>query len=73
MQRPFQLPFPKLQELAHFRKVGRGIAVLPDAGLKDRRVVGNAVEDVYGGDAVACELKLKIGLGLHASSPFSMI
>src|SRR5690606_31596591 len=55
VQRAIQLLLPKLQKALHLREVGRKIVVLPDVALQEGGMIGHAIEDLGGRQAVALQ------------------
>src|SRR6266571_2715143 len=60
VQRPVELLLPECEEALEDRKVRAQIVVLPDIGLQQPGMVGAAIEDAGGGQAVAGDLPPKI-------------
>jgi hypothetical protein len=49
-----------VEELAHLREIRGKIIVLPNVSLQDGLEVGNAIEDMRGGQSIAVELTLQV-------------
>ena len=58
VERPVKLRLPEAKELVHLRKIRCEIIVLLDVGLQDGFEIGNAVEDMRGGQPITVELTL---------------
>ena len=56
MQPPIQLSFPEFQKLAQHRVFRGNIQVLPNIGLEDFGMIGQAIKDLGGGQAVVLQL-----------------
>ena len=61
MQLAVQAAVPEIQEAAQDRVFGGQIIVLPRIALQQAGVIGQAIEDLGGGQAVAVKLTDQIG------------
>src|SRR5687768_10557387 len=59
VQLAVDVPGPEVEELAQLGIVGIQIVMLPDKGLQQARMVGQVVDDLGGGEAIALELQLQ--------------
>src|SRR5215471_4601739 len=60
MKRSLELVLPEGEEFLQLRKLGPQVVVLPDVGLQQPAVVGAAIEDTCGGQAIALKLAAEI-------------
>jgi hypothetical protein len=65
VKNPVELVRPEIQEAVKFRKLRRQVVLLPDVALQDRGVVGQVIEDLGRGQAVALELLAELGRYFH--------
>src|SRR5262245_7489853 len=72
VQWPLELFEPKRQKPVQHRKPRTQIVVLPDIRLQERRMVGEPIENLCGGEAVALKLAAEISganfFGCHSLS-----
>src|SRR5262249_35024519 len=71
IEQAVELARPEVEEFLELGKMRVQVVLLPDVVLQDVRMIGHAVEDVRGGEAVAFELAAEVGAG-HPVSPDSL-
>lgn len=66
MQLAVEVPAPEIQKFFQLGKARRQVKILPDIALQERRMIGQAVEDLGCGEPEIVQLTGKVGIS-HTS------